>query len=221
MSEKKEHAVVSFSSGLDSSVCFYWALKKYEKVSALFFNYGQKALEKEREFTKLICDRHKVSLKEIDITFLSDYSDSALNSNLKEVPTDSVDIESKEKSIDSAKSVWVPNRNGVFISVCASFAEAKGALDVILGFNKEEAETFPDNSETYIEKANDALIYSTQARVKVISPTISLNKREIYLKAKELGVDFNYVWSCYFSNEKHCGECESCKRYERARKSDS
>ncbi len=214
---KNKHAVVSFSSGLDSSVCFYWALKEYDQVSALFFNYGQKALKKEREFTKAVCDKHGVFLKEIDISFVSDYSESSLNSVTEKIPTaDAVDIDSREKSIDSAKSVWVPNRNGVFISICASFAEAKGASDIILGFNKEEAETFPDNSEAYIKRANDALIYSTQERVKVKSPTIDLNKKEIYEMGKALGVDYNFVWSCYFSGDELCKKCESCKRYIRA-----
>ena len=39
-----------------------------------------------------------------------------------------------------------PNRNGGFLNVAASFAEKLGAGSVVVGFNREEAETFPDNT---------------------------------------------------------------------------
>jgi 7-cyano-7-deazaguanine synthase len=40
---------------------------------------------------------------------------------------------------ESAKQVWVPNRNGLFINVAAAIAESKKIQQVVVGFNKEEA----------------------------------------------------------------------------------
>ena len=43
-------------------------------------------------------------------------------------------------------SVWVPGRNIVFTAIANSFAESYGARIIIVGWDLEEAATFPDNS---------------------------------------------------------------------------
>ena len=35
-------AIVSFSGGQDSTTCLFWALKHYDHVETVGFNYGQK-----------------------------------------------------------------------------------------------------------------------------------------------------------------------------------
>jgi 7-cyano-7-deazaguanine synthase len=119
-------------------------------------------------------------------------------------------------SEQSAKAVWVPNRNGVFIEVAASLAEAEGHSEITVGFNSEEAGTFPDNSEEYIRAISKALSYSTQNSVRVTSPTASLNKVDIVRHAKREHFPFSLIWSCYENGSKMCGKCESCMRLKRA-----
>jgi 7-cyano-7-deazaguanine synthase len=84
------------------------------------------------------------------------------------------------------------------------------------GFNKEEAETFPDNSAAYLKSATDSFQYSTSNRVKVLCFTTDKSKTEIVKLGLELKVDFKNIWPCYHSFEKWCGQCESCKRSKRA-----
>lgn len=38
----KDHAMVVFSGGQDSTTCLGWALKHYPVVSCVSFNYGQR-----------------------------------------------------------------------------------------------------------------------------------------------------------------------------------
>jgi len=112
--------------------------------------------------------------------------------------------------------VWVPNRNGVFINIAASFAEALGCDTIVVGFDAEEAATFPDNSREYVEAANKALSYSTLSGVKIYAPLIDKNKSEIAELGLEIGAPLEWSWSCYRGEAKPCLRCESCLRRARA-----
>ena len=118
----------------------------------------------------------------------------------------------------TADAVWVPNRNGVFISLACAWAEALGAPRVLIGFNREEAATFPDNSRGFMEATNRALQYSTRGKVQVDSLIVDLSKPETVKKLRALPKPFPFekVWSCYRSGTRMCERCESCQRYLRA-----
>ncbi len=208
----KESCVVLFSSGLDSTVNLYKAVTELDVKLAITINYGQKAFEKEFEQSQKICKELGVSHKRVDVPWLSEIATSSLVSDEK-IPTDLVDINSKEASVASAKAVWVSNRNGLFINIAASFAEELKAEYVIVGFNIEEAATFPDNSVDFISAANKALSYSTSNQVEVKSYTSYLNKKEIVQMGKLLNVNYENIWPCYFNGNRICGQCESCQRY--------
>lgn len=87
---------------------------------------------------------------------------------------------------------------------------------VVVGFNKEEAQTFPDNYADYLKCFNTCFIFSTATHVRVQSYTLKMNKAEIVNLGKLLNVDFRELWACYFVGNKICGECESCQRFLRA-----
>ena len=112
--------------------------------------------------------------------------------------------------------VWVPNRNGLFIGDAASFAEAMGAASVVVGFNREEAATFPDNSAEFLNRMSGALEYSTLSGVRVESPTQGMDKVEIVTAGYEISAPMRWLWSCYEGGSDHCGGCESCARLFRA-----
>ena len=116
----------------------------------------------------------------------------------------------------SAKAVWVPNRNGVMLNIAGSFAESRECDYLIVGFNGEEAGTFPDNSLAYVQAMDRAFSYSTQNGVKIMAPLIELGKTEIVRRALEAKAPLEYSWSCYHGREIPCGECESCVRRARA-----
>ncbi len=120
------------------------------------------------------------------------------------------------KAGDSMRAVWVANRNGVFLNIAASFAEALGYPEVVVGFNLEEAATFPDNSAAYLEAVNAAFSFSTLSGVKAVSYTTDWDKTRILREALALELPLDMVWSCYEAGPERCWRCESCKRSERA-----
>ena len=52
---KNNNALVLLSGGQDSVTCLYWALKNFDEVQAISFNYGQKH-KVELELAKKVCE---------------------------------------------------------------------------------------------------------------------------------------------------------------------
>lgn len=214
-------SVVLLSSGLDSSANLYGALKKgREVVLALTFDYGQRAALRETERAAKMTASLGIPHRVLELPFFRDFGGSSLVDRAKSVPVGGqVAIDDHHRSLETAKSVWVPNRNGILLNIAAGFAEALKADTVIPGFNAEEAATFPDNSMDFLRSLDAAFAFSTANGVKVECFTADADKPEVARRAKEWGVDFSLVWPCYLSGERACGVCESCQRDKRAYRS--
>ena len=198
----KVKSVVLLSGGLDSTVSACVARQKTAPVFALTFDYGQRAARMELEAAKKICKVLKIPHKSVTLPFFEEFS------RLMLLRSKSTDVKKAEK----VESLWIPNRNGLFINIAACYAEYYGAGLIITGFNREEACEFPDNSAEFMEAINESLRYSTLSRVKVKSYVADLTKKEIY----QLGIKYNapleLIYSCYLGEKEMCGKCASCKR---------
>lgn len=210
-------SVVLLSGGMDSTVNLYEAQQHSDVVLALTFDYGQKAASRELQATQKIAQDRKVKHQILPLTFIKDFGQSSLTQASMQVPSGTdVSIDDLTVSQVTAKSVWVPNRNGIFLNVAAGFAESLQADWIIPGFNLEEATTFPDNSQAYLEASTASLAFSTGNKVQVKCFTTHLNKTEIVKRGEELQVNWKNIWPCYHSGETWCGQCESCQRSMRA-----
>lgn len=216
---KNKKSVVLLSAGLDSTVNLYMSAKSTEVVKAITFDYGQRAAESEIKAASSLCQDLKIDHEVMKIEWLKKLSSSSLTSDSSSVPVKGeVDINSLDQSKKTAKSVWVPNRNGLFLNIAAVYAETLKADFVVPGFNVEEAATFPDNSEDFMKAQTGAFKFSTSNQVQVQCWTVKMNKKEIVQEGIKLNVPYHKIWPCYFSGEAWCGECESCQRTLRALK---
>ena len=207
-------AIALLSGGLDCTVASSVYSKDYE-IHAITFNYGQKSFKQELTASKQICEKMGFIHKIIDLNWLSEISNSSLNTdeNIPEPEYD--DLDNIEKSIKTAASVWVPGRNTVFTSIALSYAESIGASIIIVGWDKEEAHTFPDNSKEYLEKFNELFEVGSPINIKVEAPLINMDKNEIVQLGAEFNAPMELSYSCYKGEEKHCSVCESCMRRKR------
>ena len=201
--------IILLSGGLDSLVSLGVGIEKYGISLALTFDYGQKAVEQEISTSKNICDYYKIEHKVIKLDWLKEVTHTSLVSN-EDLP------EGIDNPEQSAKSVWVPNRNGLFLNIAGSFADGNDYDYIIIGANKEEGQTFPDNTQEFIDKIDAEFEYSTQKHPKVVAPLINSDKNDIVKLALEHKIPLGFVRSCYASGEKHCGKCESCTRLKNA-----
>lgn len=210
-------SVVLLSGGMDSTVNLYEAQKRGEVLLALTFDYGQRAAVKEIEVSKKLSAKLGIQHRVLNLPFFKDLGTSSLIDTDKALPLQGdVSIDDHSTSLKTAKSVWVPNRNGIFLNIAAGFAEALGAQVVVPGFNLEEASTFPDNSLKFMNQMTESLSFSTSNQVRVECTTVSMNKTEIVAFGQKLGVDWASIWPCYQAGAKWCGQCESCQRAKRA-----
>lgn len=210
-------SIILLSGGLDSVVSLAAAIKEYNIKLALTFDYGQRAKYQEIKASSEIAKYYGIEHKIIDLDWLAQITKTSLVNIDDNLPNpDAEDLDEYQKSEQTAQKVWVPNRNGLFINIAASFADSYGFNHIIFGANKEEAATFPDNSAEFIEKINGSLEYSTLVKPKVFSPLINKNKEEIVKLGFELKVPFSFIRSCYTDESSHCGKCESCMRLKRA-----
>ena len=212
-------SIILLSGGLDSLVSLGVSIKKLNIIFALSFDYGQKSAKQELDAAKKISEFYSIKHKIIELPWLREITSTSLVNAETDIPNIGIsELDNPLLTKDSAKKVWVPNRNGVFLNIAASFADSMKFNYIIFGANSEEAATFPDNSEIFIEKINNSFEYSTLVQPKVVAPLAKLTKKEIVKLAIEHEIPFNLLRSCYSTSDKHCGECESCLRLKRALK---
>lgn len=210
-----ERAVTLLSGGIDSCLSASIACHHHEIVLALTFDYGQRAAFPEIKAAKKIAQIWRIKHQVVELPWLKHLGENALTHSRQRLPQfrDLAKLQNKRETERSAEAVWVPNRNGVFLNIAAAFAEGLGAEWLITGFNREEAQTFPDNSSDYVHRLNRALELSTLLfPPKVKSYVQEMNKKEMVEKLLELDLPLDLFWSCYEGGAKMCGVCESCAR---------
>lgn len=211
-----EKSIILLSGGLDSLVSLGILHKKLDIELAITFDYGQKSANKEIAASKRICEYYNIKHQVIKLDWLKNITKTAIVSDA-EIPK----IKNGNDFNQSAKLVWVPNRNGLFLNIAASFADSFGYENIIIGANKEEAATFPDNTKEFIDRINEEFQYSTLQKPKVVAPLINYDKNDIVKVALEQKIPLELTMSCYEDVQGHCAECESCIRLKQALKSNN
>jgi 7-cyano-7-deazaguanine synthase len=107
---------------------------------------------------------------------------------------------------------YVPFRNAHFLAVAVSWAEATGAGAVYIGAVAEDSSGYPDCRAEYYEVFQELVRVGTrpETQIEIATPVIRMKKSEIIGRGMELGAPLHLTWSCYQSDERACGVCDSC-----------
>lgn len=210
--------VTLLSGGLDSAAATALALDLgWRGALALTFDYGQRASASEQRQAAALAKHFGIPHRVVPLPWFADFGSGGALLGQGTVPEpEPWKLDDRTVTEATAKAVWVPNRNGIFLNIAAAYAEDLGAEAVVVGFNREEAATFPDNSEAYLDAANGAFRFSCGRTVRVLSPTAPYRKAEIVVALQGKGFPWNLLWSCYHEGAAMCGRCESCRRLEAA-----
>jgi len=210
-----KECLVLYSGGIDSTTALYWARAKYDRVTALSFDYGQRhrvELAVSRRLTRRLRMPHQVlrlNLRQIGGSSLTDQN----------IPLQ--DFKSASTIGPGIPATYVPFRNGIFLALAAAWAEVKGIQDLVCGFNTIDSPDYPDTSASFVRVMEKAINQGSSAvskrrKMRILAPFIRMKKSEIIKKGLSLGADYSYSITCYRGDEVPCGKCSSCLLRERA-----
>ncbi len=212
---KTKNAIILCSGGLDSSVTSYYVKNKlkHDKLIILFFNYNQRTLDREKEASKRIAKKLNAKFIEINLKWLGDISNSLINTNKKAKKLTRKQLKDTKKE---SEKFYVPCRNTIFLINAIALAEAlfikeKKIYDIFVGFKNEGKESYPDTTIKFVKQMNKLSKISTNFKGKIIAPLIKKDKEDIILLGKKLNLDLSKTYSCYVSNNIHCGSCLACQ----------
>ena len=199
-------ALCIMSGGMDSTLVAYIMRSRGYEIIALHFNYGQRTVAKELEAYRAVCSDLGVSEKyEIDLDFFKTIGASALTDHSIDVPTSGVE--------EGVPITYVPFRNGIFLSIATAIAEKEGCSSIAIGVVEEDSSGYPDCRDTFIRSFQQTANLGTKETtgITIEMPLVHLQKSEIVQEALKLGAPLHLTWSCYQSEDKACGVCDSCR----------
>lgn len=198
---KKNKVVVPISGGMDSTVILYKAVESFgaDNVYGLSYDYGQRH-KRELKLAKYHVDKLKIKeWQTIDTSFIKTL---APTSSLTNNDIDTPDI--RKIAGEAQPKSYVPNRNMIFLSIAASYAEAVGAPTVYHGATKVDSLAgYWDASPEFLPTINDVLALNREIRIVIEAPLINMDKADIVKEGVRLKVEFSKTYTCY-SGEDLC-----------------
>ncbi len=215
MSTTQPKAALLLSGGMDSLVTTAIAHEQGFALAAMHVNYGQRTWQRELESFRAICNHYTIEQRlEVNADFLAQIGGSSLTDY--SMPVSGADLQGIQGS--SIPTSYVPFRNAGFLSMAVSWSEVIGASKIFIGAVEEDSSGYPDCRKIFYDAFNTVITLGTKPEtdIEILTPLIEMQKSEIVRKGIELKVPFELSWSCYKSEGKACGVCDSCARRLRA-----
>lgn len=196
--------VIVLSGGMDSTTLLYKLLAEGKEVSAISFNYGQRH-SRELEQASKTCIKLGVPHKVIDMAFMRELvSNSALTSDTIEVPEGHYEDENMKLTV-------VPNRNMIMASIAIGWAVNLDYDEIALGVHAGDHAIYPDCRPEFVHALREVAAVANFKSIGVYTPFLHIDKGDIAIKGKELGVDYSLTHTCYKGGEVPCGKCGACQ----------
>lgn len=204
--------LVLSSGGIDSTTCLALAVKQAgnENVCSVIIHYGQRH-SKEIFSAKEVAKYYKVSYYEFNLSDIFKYSStcSLIDGSETEVVKDTY---ANQVKTTGKISSYVPFRNGLMLSVCATLAQSlwpHDETDIYLGNHLSDF-AYADCSSEFVKYMNAAIEIGTYGYVHFKAPLEHMKKSEVISLGLSLNVPYEKTWSCYNHTNMPCGHCASC-----------
>lgn len=200
-------AYVLLSGGIDSTVCLYQAWKHHPLAEGISIDYGQRH-KKEIDYARKSCEYLGLAHRTISMQVPS----SSILTNEKAL----VPNASYEEMKGATSPLYVPFRNGLFLSMLTALAVAERCTidpqeEWAVYFGAHADWAYPDCSQDWVEAMADAIHIGTGGMVRLVTPLTWSSRPEVMKFGEVYHVNWNYTYSCYTGNEQHCGVCPTCR----------
>ncbi|MEK7085916.1 MAG: 7-cyano-7-deazaguanine synthase QueC [Patescibacteria group bacterium] len=202
MKKNQQTALVLLSGGQDSTTCLAWAKKKFGKICAITFDYGQRH-KIEIASAKKIADKTKIPLLIYKTDIFKKFTQNALtNKNIK--------IKILKNKLTST---FVPGRNLIFLSIAAIYAYQLGISNLITGVCQTDYSGYPDCRDKFIKSLEKSINLAMETKFKIHTPLMWLTKAQTIKLMQQLGQIelLKSTHTCYKGLSPACGTCPACK----------
>ena len=215
-------ALVLFSGGQDSTTCLAQALKRYQRVETIAFDYRQRhSVELDARLVVLQQLREQFpewagKLGEdhlLDLGVLGQVSETSLTR----------DTAFKMES-SGLPNTFVPGRNLLFLTLAAALAYRRGLEVLVTGVCETDFSGYPDCRDDTMKAMQLALSLGMDKRFLIETPLMWIDKADTWRLADSLGgkklVDLivEHTHTCYLGDRAHrhawgygCGACPACE----------
>ncbi|MGB2079480.1 MAG: 7-cyano-7-deazaguanine synthase QueC [Vibrio sp.] len=201
-------ALVVFSGGQDSTTCLLQAIKDYDEVHTITFDYGQRHAVEVEVAQGLAHKLGAKSSKVLKLDMLADLTPSALTS--KHIQADPADGQHSEMP-----NAFVPGRNIIFLAFAGIHAYQIGAQTLVTGVCETDFAGYPDCRQRFVESMAQSLCLGMDYQLEIKAPLMHLTKAHTWALADSLGVmDLiaNHTLTCYNNIlGQGCGDCTACE----------
>ena len=215
-------ALVLFSGGQDSTTCLAQALKRYQRVETIAFDYRQ------RHSVEL--DARLVVLQQLREQF-PEWADKLGEDHLLDlgvlgqVSETSLTRDTAFKMESSGlPNTFVPGRNLLFLTLAAALAYRRGLEVLVTGVCETDFSGYPDCRDDTMKAMQLALSLGMDKRFLIETPLMWIDKADTWRLANSLGgrklVDLivEHTHTCYLGDREHrhawgygCGACPACE----------
>lgn len=185
------------SGGLDSTLIGVMAKEDHIDQFPLFVDYGQRAAAKEWATCQAVHRQLELPKPtKMDLNGFGQVIVSGLTN----------------AGMDIKDEAFTPGRNLLFLLMGSAYAYQVGASSVAIGLLAEQFSLFPDQRQSFLALAEQAIAAAMGCQIKILTPLIEFGKADVVRLATIKGVSGTY--SCHTGDIQPCGRCIACLEFQ-------
>ena len=215
-------ALVLFSGGQDSTTCLAHALKTYERVETIAFDYRQRH-HVELESRLIVLNEIRRQFPQwagklgqdhrLDLAVLGHVSETSLTRET-----------AFKMEASGLPNTFVPGRNLLFLTLAAAVAYRRDLEVIVTGVCETDYSGYPDCRDDTMKAMQLAISLGMDKRFLIETPLMWIDKADTWRLAESLGgqalVDLiiEHTHTCYLGDREHrhpwgygCGSCPACE----------
>ncbi len=219
---KNDAALVLFSGGQDSAICLAWALRCFDRVETIGFDYGQRhviELNVRQDFLAQL----RATLPALADTLGKDYvvDMSGFGALAQCSLTEEREIVFNETGLPDT---FVPGRNLMFLTAAAALGYRRDLNHLVGGMCETDYSGYPDCRQNTMDAMQQALNLGMEADFVIETPLMQIDKAQSWAMAHTLGGDalidliLEHTHTCYLGQRdtRHnwgygCATCPACE----------